>query len=163
MLYYGKFFSMASGQVVTKMKLYFYQANFCAECGNEMKPRAGWGPRYFCDECSLQMGRTHPVKWLLAVVLGSTLLVSALHRSDRVPPVARNASVSAIDATARREAADAVAAAPAAAPERTTCGARTKKGTPCKHITPPGERCAQHRGMASMLEPAMNAKDAKQR
>lgn len=143
------------------MKLYFYQANFCAECGNEMKPRASWGPRYFCDECSRQMAPTHPVKWLLAVVLGTTLLVSALHRSDSVSPVATNASVSATDATARREPI-LPSVIPSPAPERTTCGARTKKGTPCKHSTAPGERCAQHRGMASMLEPAMNAKDAKQ-
>jgi hypothetical protein len=35
---------------------------------------------------------------------------------------------------------------------RVMCGARTKKGRPCRHLVPPGERCAQHRGMASLLE-----------
>src|ERR671936_317878 len=34
------------------MKIVFYQANFCAECGNPMKPRFSLGPRYFCDECA---------------------------------------------------------------------------------------------------------------
>jgi hypothetical protein len=36
--------------------------------------------------------------------------------------------------------------------ERVMCGARTKKGTPCRRLVPPGQRCAQHRGMASLLE-----------
>jgi hypothetical protein len=36
--------------------------------------------------------------------------------------------------------------------ERVMCGARTKKGKPCRRLVPPGKRCAQHRGMASLLE-----------
>jgi hypothetical protein len=43
---------------------------------------------------------------------------------------------------------------PKSAAERVICGARTKKGTPCKHLVPPGQRCPQHRGMASMVDPA---------
>jgi hypothetical protein len=36
--------------------------------------------------------------------------------------------------------------------ERVLCGARTRKGTPCRRLVQPGQRCAQHRGMASLLE-----------
>jgi hypothetical protein len=42
---------------------------------------------------------------------------------------------------------------PSAAPLATAiCGARTKKGTPCKHRVRPGLRCAQHQGLPSMLK-----------
>ena len=136
------------------MKIYFYQANFCAECGNEMKPRFSWGPRYFCDDCATQMGRGSYVKSILGLVLGTTLIVSALNRSD--PPMsvsqsnapASGSAVSARDATAvqnpiamRSEIATPV-----------MCGAKTKKGTPCKRSALAGRRCAQHRGRPSMLD-----------
>jgi hypothetical protein len=134
------------------MKIYFYQANFCAECGNTMKPRFSWGPRYFCDECTKQMGRGSHVQAILALLFGATLVVTALNRTEPPRPAAPAApvaaSVSAHDATAVQQ-----PAFKTEAPARTLCGARTKKGTPCKHLAPPGRRCAQHRGMSSMLDP----------
>jgi hypothetical protein len=140
------------------MKIYFYQANFCSECGNEMKPRSSWGPRYFCDDCARQIGRGGYVKPLLALLFATTLVVSALHRTDppkSSPPLplaptetAVSAPVSAMDATAVQ--APEFKAAPATA--NTLCGARTKKGTPCKHRAAPGQRCSQHQGMKSMTD-----------
>jgi hypothetical protein len=131
------------------MKIIFYQANFCSECGNAMKPRFSWGPRYFCDECQAQMGRQSYFKPLAAFLVCATLAVFALNRSQPSNPnYQSNPSVSARDATAEQN--------PAPQPEpveRVLCGARTKKGTPCKRLVLPGRRCAQHRGMASLLEP----------
>lgn len=34
----------------------------------------------------------------------------------------------------------------------TICGARTKKGTPCRRKTRQGSRCYQHTGMPSLLD-----------
>jgi len=131
------------------MKIIFYQANFCAECGNAIKPRFSWGPRYFCDECQAQMGRQSYFKPLAALLACATLAVFALNRSQPSNPNHQpNPSVSARDATATQN--------PEPKPEpveRVLCGARTKKGTPCKRLVLPGQRCAQHRGMASLLEP----------
>lgn len=142
------------GKSTKFMKLYFYQANFCAECGNEMKPRSSWGPRYFCDDCARQIGRGGYLKPLLALVFAATLVASGLHRTDppratpAPPTIPEIAAVSAMDATAVQH--PEFKSEPAAAP--TLCGARTKKGTPCKRRAAPGQRCAQHQGMNSMIE-----------
>jgi hypothetical protein len=132
------------------MKIVFYQANFCSECGNPMKPRFSWGPRYFCDDCERQMGRGSHLKSILALLFGTTLIVTALNRTQPpVPtPLQPESFVSARDATAAQTPA---LKSETAAP-RAQCGARTKKGTPCKHLAPPGQRCAQHRGMPSLLQ-----------
>jgi hypothetical protein len=101
------------------------------------------------------MGRGRRIKSVLSLLLGTTLIVSALTRSESESPRAVHQSnalisgstVSARDATALQT--------PGLKPEtaaRVQCGARTKKGTPCKHLASPGERCAQHRGMKSILE-----------
>ncbi|MGH9837222.1 MAG: hypothetical protein ACREEM_00385 [Blastocatellia bacterium] len=148
------------------MKIYFYQANFCAECGNAMKPRFSWGPRYFCDDCARQMGRGSHVKSILALLFGTTLIVTALNRTEPPAPVNPSSpapavsSVSAHDATAVQRPilkTDAMTPLKADATTRVLCGARTKKGTPCKHLVLPGQRCAQHRGRASILEPPQSA------
>jgi hypothetical protein len=143
------------------MKFIFYQANFCAECGNAMKPRFSLGPRYFCDECRAQMGRRNYFKSIAGLLLGATLAVFALNRSlppsqnGQSPNIQSTASgagapistVSALDTVTNRN-----AETKPETVERVMCGARTKKGRPCRRLVPPGERCAQHRGMASLLE-----------
>jgi len=136
------------------MKIIFYQANFCAECGNAMKPRFSWGPRYFCDECEAQMGRRSYFKPAAGLLLCATLAAFALNRTQTANPngqsnVTPAPFVSASDTVTSRN--------PEPKPEtveRVLCGARTKKGTPCKRLVLPGRRCAQHRGMASLLETA---------
>ncbi len=138
------------------MKIIFYQANFCAECGNRMKPRFSPRPRYFCDECEAQMGRRNHLKSVAGLLLFATLAVFAWNRplppgpNGQSPSGQANAGappVSARDTMTTRNAEPNTGAV-----ERVMCGARTKKGTPCKHPVPPGQRCAQHRGMPSMLE-----------
>ena len=149
------------------MKIVFYQANFCAECGNAMKPRFSLGPRYFCGECEALMGRRNYFKSVAGLLLCATLAVFALNRTlqpspngqsqnGQSPNIQSNAGASTSAVSAR----DTVTARnPEPKPEaveRVMCGARTKKGTPCRRLVPPGQRCAQHRGMASLLETRVN-------
>ena len=140
------------------MKIIFYQANFCAECGNAMKPRFSVWPRYFCAECEAQMSRRNYFKSVAGLLLCGTLAVFALNRTLAPGPngQAPNAQPNAGASTPAVSARDTVTARnPELKPEaveRVMCGARTKKGAPCRHLVPPGQRCAQHRGMASLLE-----------
>ncbi|MGE0128851.1 MAG: hypothetical protein AB7U82_12295 [Blastocatellales bacterium] len=137
------------------MKIIFYQANFCAECGNAMKPRFSWGPRYFCEECEAQMGRHSYFKPAAGLLLCATLAVFALNRTDAPNPNGQsNASAAASSVTARDTMTSRKPEPEPETIERVLCGARTKKGTPCKRLVSPGRRCAQHRGMASLLEAA---------
>jgi hypothetical protein len=121
---------------------------------------------YFCDECEAQMGRRTFFKSVAGLLLCATLAAFALNRalspSPNIPSngVASTPIVSARDTvtTPKPELKPELA-------ERALCGARTRKGTPCKRLTPPGQRCAQHRGMKSLLEktpgtpaPAMDKK-----
>ena len=133
------------------MKIIFYQANFCAECGNAMKPRFSLGPRYFCDECATQLGRWNYLKPVAGLLLCGAMAVFALNSAQPPNPNARLSSdastVSARDTLTTRNAEPEPEAV-----ERVLCGARTRKGTPCKRLVLPGRRCAQHRGMASLLE-----------
>lgn len=140
------------------MKIIFYQANFCAECGNAMKPRFSLGPRYFCKECLSQIGRRNHFKSIAWLLLCATLAVFGLNRAlppgpngqspnIRSNPDASTSAVSALDTVTKRN-----SELKPEAVERVMCGARTKKGTPCRRLVPPGQRCAQHRGMASLLE-----------
>jgi hypothetical protein len=140
------------------MKIIFYQANFCAECGNAMKPRFSLGPRYFCKECQAQIGRRNHFKSIAGLALCATLAVFGVNRTlppgqnGQSPNIQSNAgastsAVSALDTMTKRN-----SELKPEAVERVMCGARTKKGTPCRRLVPQGQRCAQHRGMTSLLE-----------
>src|SRR5215813_12319712 len=82
----------------TSMKIIFYQANFCAECGNIMKPRFSLGPRYFCDECEAQMGRRNYFKSVAGLLLCATLAVFALNRTLKPSPNTRSNDDSPVSA-----------------------------------------------------------------
>jgi hypothetical protein len=135
------------------MKIIFYQANFCAECGNPMKPRFSLGPRYFCDECEAQMGRRNYYKSVAGLLLCATLAAFALNRAlSPSPNVPSNAGASIPMVSARDTVTTPKPELKPEPVERVLCGARTKKGAPCRRLVLPGQRCAQHRGMASLLE-----------
>lgn len=135
----------------------FYQGNFCAECGNALAAGRRLWPRYFCDDCAARLEPRRHAKSLGALLAGAVIVLFAFanrQTATQVAPAAVKppvASVSALDATARQK-----IAPDAAKPEasvRVLCGARTRKGTPCRHRVSPGERCAQHRGKPSILKP----------
>jgi hypothetical protein len=127
----------------------FYQANFCAECGNTLEQRQNWLPRYFCDDCESRRRRRGYVTPLS--LLAGLLIVGYLFNDKTPSPPLDHSNiispaVSAQDATPKQK-----LLPPPQAQERVMCGARTKKGTPCRRLVLPGQRCAQHRGLPSLL------------
>jgi hypothetical protein len=137
------------------MRQIFYQANFCAECGNALPARGTrwrWGPRYFCAVCTEQQRQRSPFyRWLLPLAAILATLGWAFGRSENTPPTPQPVpAVTALNATAQ----PLPLTAPSATPElaNTFCGARTRRGTACRRLVQAGQRCAQHRGQASLLE-----------
>jgi hypothetical protein len=132
----------------------FYQANFCAECGNMLEPRQNWLPRYFCDDCATRRRRRGYVT-PLSLLAGLLVIAYVFNERDTSPPLDRARMIAAPAAVSARDATPRQSLLPQPeAQERTLCGARTKKGSPCRRLVLPGQRCAQHRGMASMLSPS---------
>jgi len=134
------------------MRQIFYQANFCAECGNALKAQPGWRPRYFCATCAQQQRqRSLSYQLGLPLVLLGGMIGWTFFGTPSTPTPANPAppTVTALDATAQTQ-----LPLPAPTPEPATafCGARTKRGTPCRRLVQPGQRCAQHRGQASLIE-----------
>jgi hypothetical protein len=139
------------------MPVIFYRSNFCPECGNETEQRQWWQHRYFCAHCAKKLGRKWD--WLpIAFAIGGLtlgLLVNfgrrptVINQAMPLPTSATSLSiplVSAQDATAQLK------PAPVTQPTTTyLCGARTKKGTACKHrVAAAGLRCFQHQGMRAL-------------
>lgn len=136
-----------------------------------MKPRFSLGPRYFCDGCEAQMGRRNYFKSVAGLLLCATLAVFALNRALQPSPNGQspnsqsNTGASTPAVSARDTITTSNLELKPEIMERVLCGARTRKGTPCKRLVLPGHRCAQHRGMASLLEKppgkAISARDKK--
>jgi hypothetical protein len=140
---------LALGKVLTNLSLLtIYRPNFCAECGAKivrLRWRA-WTSRRFCDKCSSRFARTHWTQRTLAgialVFLG--LLIGRACRREQPPLV--------IQRTVTSPATNASPAQPPVTVEQTyTCGARTKKGTPCSRRVHGPVRCWQHKGAPAML------------
>jgi hypothetical protein len=130
-----------------------YQPKFCAECGEKiirLRWRL-WTSRKFCDGCVprfvkeqlLQLALISVVMLLAGIVIG--------HVTRRVPPplVIQRTQESRLS-TAGMESAGANGTA-SSTEEIYTCGARTKKGTPCSRRVHGPVRCWQHKGMPAML------------
>lgn len=118
------------------MRHIFYQGNFCAHCGNELRARSWWRPRYLCADCERHLRRFRLATPLL-LALG--ILMISMPIRKMYPPLPPP-PVSALDATAKQKPVYRLEEE-----ERVFCGALTKKGTPCRRLVRPGERCAQHR------------------
>src|SRR6267378_6013859 len=128
-----------------------YRPKFCAECGEKiirLRWRL-WTSRRFCDSCAPRFLKEQLIE---RVVTSIALLLAGMAighgtRSARAPLVVRRTqeSSSAIPLPGTNPAA-------AAAPEEIyTCGARTKKGTPCSRRVHGPVRCWQHKGMPAMM------------
>ncbi|MBI1760042.1 MAG: hypothetical protein HYR56_01270 [Acidobacteria bacterium] len=135
------------------MRQMFYQANFCAECGNALpaqRVRWRWGPRYFCPVCA-QRQRSPLYRWLLPLAAILATLGWAFVLPESAPPPSPPApAVTALNATAQPLPDNPPPAVQVSA--NAFCGARTRRGTPCRRLVQPGQRCAQHRGQPSLLE-----------
>lgn len=129
-----------------------YRPNFCCECGNKIVRLRwfAWTSRRFCDKCSRTFAKSHWLPPSLSL-LGLVIFGVLVGRGCRgVPPpliIERPVSVPAQSSIAVAS----TSAAPAANEEIYTCGARTKKGTPCSRRVHGPVRCWQHKGMSAML------------
>ena len=128
-----------------------YRPNLCCECGQKIVRLRWflWTSRKFCDKCFRGFVKAH---WLRAA---STLLVLFLtgvligRGCRRAPPpliIERTAASTA------QPSPNTGAPQPSPVLEQVyTCGARTKKGTPCSRRVHGPVRCWQHKGGAAML------------
>ena len=137
------------------MRQFFYQANFCAECGNALPARPAsryWRPRYFCAVCT-QQRRQRSLLQRLILPLGMLFGAFgwAFVARETKPPAAFS-SATVTTQTALMPASPPAATPREAEPASVFCGARTRRGTPCRRLVQPGQRCAQHRGAPSLLE-----------
>jgi len=140
-----------------------YRPNFCCECGAKIVRLRwfAWTSRKFCDKCFRELARTHwlrPSVTLIALIVVSVLLGRGCRRAP--PPLI----IERPFATATQTATDAASsqsisgsqpdhgAQPSLTTEQLyTCGARTKKGTPCSRRVHGPVRCWQHKGARPML------------
>ncbi|MGH9801414.1 MAG: hypothetical protein ACRD82_13695 [Blastocatellia bacterium] len=132
------------------MRSLFYQGNFCSECGNQLKPRFGFRPRHFCDECAARLRqRSYVTPLAIFLLFGSLVVFAVSYKKQDVQIQKLSPTTPAISAQ------DSIVNHPSPlqsqSQNRVLCGARTRKGTPCRHLVLPGERCAQHRGQPSLL------------
>jgi len=141
-------------------------SNFCANCGARLK-REGWrewftGAR--CADCTSRLGRGVTKSVVLVVAIVITAFAFGRYLRPAPPPLIIHRAANsplvdgpiAVDAIARgSKNSNRVAAEPNAAATDDTvyiCGARTKKGSPCRRrVHAAGERCYQHKGMPAMV------------
>ena len=128
-----------------------YRPNFCCQCGERIV-RLRWRPwtsRKFCDKCFLSFARAH---WLQPSLMIAALVVFGVVigrgcRSTPPPLVIERPA-----ASSTQHATNAGVTPPAPVNEQIyTCGARTKKGTPCSRRVHGPVRCWQHKGLPAML------------
>ena len=144
-------------------------ANFCMECGERLA-RKGWRARFgsrLCDHCTQRLGIFASFRSLIAIALVAVAaFVIGKHLRPSPPPliIQRAANSPLSDGPVEfkqtpRFSKEANTSTQAANQSVSTaddvvyiCGARTKKGTPCRRrVHAAGERCFQHKGMTAML------------
>lgn len=142
-----------------------HRANFCAECGERLTLK-GWRARLgrrLCDHCAQRLGSFAAFRplMLVALIAVAAFAFGRYWRPAAPPLIIQRAANSPLsDApvefaatvpTSRKNSADS-RTAPQPDDEVYICGARTKKGTPCRrHVHVAGERCFQHKGLPAML------------
>ena len=130
-----------------------YRPKFCAECGEKIiRLRWSlWTSRKFCESCAPRFFKEQLIQRLGASV--AILLVGVVFgrttRSTSPPLVIQRSQDSRLSSAASTQ-----TGSNSSAPlveEIYTCGARTKKGTPCSRRVHGPVRCWQHKGMPPMM------------
>ena len=130
-----------------------YRPNFCCECGQKIVRLRWflWTSRKFCDKCLRAFVKTYwlrPAVTLLVLFLFGVLIGRGCRRAPPPLIIERTATPTAQTSTTTS------AAQPSPVLDQTyTCGARTKKGTPCSRRVHGPVRCWQHKGAKAMLPP----------
>jgi hypothetical protein len=133
-----------------------YRPNFCCECGEKivrLRWRV-WTSRKFCTQCFRELARAH---WLQPMITIAGLLLAGMivGRGCRSAPpplvIQRTATAATLAPAITQDSTSAVTAAAVVTEQLYTCGARTKKGTPCSRRVHGPVRCWQHKGAPAML------------
>lgn len=142
------------------------RSNFCANCGARLS-RKGWrgslaGAR--CSDCTSRLGAKPTKPLILITLLAIVAFAFGRYLRPAPPPLiihrAANSPLSdlPVNFDAHANGITGIMNSNNTAASLTTdepgyiCGARTKKGTPCRrrvHVA--GERCYQHKGMPAMV------------
>lgn len=154
-----------------------YRPNFCAECGERIiRPRWHlWTSRRFCPNCAPRLRNTRlllPALACLSLFILGLGAGRALHPAPpplvierrqpgmtptrtaqaQLPPVNTKTGSSSAPTRPESSAANIAPARPADSPEIvSTCGALTKKGTPCQRRVRGTGRCWQHKGLPAAV------------
>ena len=125
-----------------------HRPNFCSACGAKII-RLRWYPwtsRKFCDACQRQFRKEHLIQPVLLLVI--VLLVGVLlGRSTQTQP----SPIVIQRVTSPTNTNSQPASQTSAVDDVYSCGARTKKGTPCSRRVHGPVRCWQHKGKPAML------------
>lgn len=152
-----------------------YKPNFCAECGTGLG-RAKWRPwtsRRFCNKCGVRFRKEElALPFLVCAVLLLVGFSFGRYLRPAPPPLivqrfamsplsdipialASGAPAARLPNSSNGSAGNPVERnnSQTGGPEEVvyTCGARTKKGTPCSRRVHGPVRCWQHKGMPAML------------
>lgn len=132
-----------------------YRPNFCSECGHKIVRLRWffWTSRRFCDKCSRTFAKAHRLRASITIgvfFLAAVLLGRGCRRAP--PPLIIERPVNSNTTSGATNSATPNAPQPSPVPEQLyTCGARTKKGTPCSRRVHGPVRCWQHKGDKAML------------
>ena len=138
------------------------RANFCAECGERLTFN-GWRGllrRRLCEHCTRRLGRFAAYRPLivLALVAAGAFGFGRYSRPSTPPLTIQRAANSPLlgvpnePAIAQANRAQSNQLASVSSDEVYICGARTRKGTPCRRrVHAAGDRCFQHKGMPAMV------------
>lgn len=130
-----------------------YRPNFCCECGHKIVRLRWfvWTSRRFCDKCSRTFPRSQwlrPSLTVLVFFVAAFLIGRACRRAP--PPLIIERAASSTAASGAPTATTTPQPSPVVE-QFYTCGARTKKGTPCSRRVHGPVRCWQHKGAPAML------------
>ncbi len=141
------------------------RTNFCANCGARLVRRGwfAWSNGGRCSDCTNRLGRAGVKPLALVSVVAIAAFAFGRYLRPAPPPliIHRAANSPLSDLPVNYQAFPETNASPANASTSEAnaaddivyiCGARTKKGTPCRrrvHVA--GERCYQHKGMPAMV------------
>lgn len=134
-----------------------YRPNFCCECGQKIVRLRWflWTSRKFCSKCFRTFVKSHwirPSVTLLALFLLGALVGRGCRRTP--PPLIIERTATPAAQTPSAASASSTSSTPQPSPvleQLYTCGARTKKGTPCSRRVHGPVRCWQHKGAKGML------------
>jgi hypothetical protein len=130
-----------------------YRPKFCAEYGEKIIRLHWhlWTSRKFCESCAPRFLKEQLIQRVaisIVVLLAGMVIGHATH-SARAPLVVQRTQESRPNSAAIPL--PGTNQAVASTEEIYTCGARTKKGTPCSRRVHGPVRCWQHKGMVSMI------------